>query len=160
MASQGTLFERLKRVLGFNKKNDKTQVRGDLDVTGVLSKGGGSFLIPHPDPTKEAWKLRHCFIETPSRGDNIYRYLVDTVNLSATIALPSYFKYLNENTQCLISAEDVLGYGKAKVDAFLENVNVTVNVDGRYSVLVIGTRKDELMCTYWDEYEAELPPDL
>jgi hypothetical protein len=53
-------------------------LRGDVSVSGALSKGSGSFDIPHPT-RGEDWRLRHSFIEGP-KADNIYR---GTITLDA-----------------------------------------------------------------------------
>ncbi len=59
-------------------------VTGTLTVTGELSKGSGSFRIPHPIlPQKD---LVHSFIEGP-RADLIYRGKATLVNGIATIDL-------------------------------------------------------------------------
>jgi len=131
---------------------------GNLHVSGTLTKGGGSFQIEHPDPSKAGWKLRHCFVESPTRGDNIYRYLITTTNGEYTIQLPTYYKYLNENTQIMITPSNGFGSGYGKLDELEENINIKVNMDGEYNVLIIGTRKDQMMRDYWDKDEAEIPP--
>jgi hypothetical protein len=102
--------------------------------------------------------LRHCFVESPTRGDNIYRYVIKTNEGKAVIKLPEYFKFLNEKPQILITAEDVMGYGYGKVSEDLTEVNINVTLDGTYSVVVIGTRKDQLVKEYWDKDGAEIPP--
>jgi len=56
---------------------DTVNATSDLSVTGALSKGSGSFDIPHPTKGGD-WRLRHSFIEGP-KADNIYR---GTVTLS------------------------------------------------------------------------------
>jgi hypothetical protein len=88
---------------------------GDVAVLGTLTKGGGSFLISHPDPSKPNYKLRHCFVETNTRGTNIYEYEVKTSSLTSSITLPTYFKHLNERPYIYISAKDVLGYGYGSI---------------------------------------------
>ncbi len=59
-------------------------LRGDVSVTGSLSKGSGSFDIPHPTRGGD-WRLRHSFIEGP-KADNIYRGSV-TLNASGTATI-------------------------------------------------------------------------
>jgi len=55
----------------------------NVQVTGSLSKGGGSFLIPHPLPSmNDTHNLVHSFVEGP-RADLIYR---DSVTLSGGTA--------------------------------------------------------------------------
>lgn len=58
-----------------------------LDVTGALTKGSGSFDIPHPLPELEArnYRLRHSFVEAP-RADNLYTG-AGPLNASALLAV-------------------------------------------------------------------------
>ena len=126
---------------------------GNVAITANLSKGSGSFIIDHLDPVKKelGYKLRHCFVESPTRGDNIYRFRVVTTDLKASITLPDYFSYLNEDIQVWVSAIDVLGYGKGVVNSELIYANIEVSKDGTYNVLIIGTRKDQLAKTHFDD---------
>jgi hypothetical protein len=133
---------------------------GNVTVAGTLTKGGGSFLIPHPNLAKEGWKLRHCFVESPTRGDNLYRYQITTTDCHASITLPEYYTYLNENTQVWITAVDVLGFGRGIYDESTNTVSIEVNTNGTYNILVIGTRKDQMMKDYWDKYGPEVPPEV
>jgi len=133
-------------------------IGGNCVITGTITKGGGSFLIPHPDPSKTNWKLKHCFVESDTRGTNIYEYQISTTNCAYTIALPSYFKYLNERPRVYVSAVDVLGYGMGDVNIEKSEVSINVSKDGRYNVMITGVRMDKLMKDYWDEYGAEIPP--
>jgi len=124
---------------------------GKLYVASTLTKGGGSFDIAHPDPSKPIGsRLRHCFVEAPTRGDNIYRFKVSTVNSSASVELPSYYKFLNEDTQIWVNAVNCLGTGYGTLASDSETVNVTVSQDGDYNVLIIGTRKDQMMIDFFD----------
>lgn len=130
-----------------------TYMRGNLQVGGTISKGGGSFDIEHPDPSKEmGWILRHSFVESPTRGDNIYRYNVTTTqeNLQSTITLPDYFKYLNENIQVWVNPSNCFGIGYGTINQELTQVTINTNIAGDYNVLLIGTRKDKLAKDYWD----------
>jgi hypothetical protein len=131
--------------------NSRLFIGGNTSITGTLSKGGGSFDIVHPDPSKPpGTRLRHCFVEAPTRGDNIYRFKVTTSNLSAVQVLPSYYKFLNENTQIWVNPINCLGAGYGILNDDDQSINITVSVDGDYNVLVIGTRKDQLMIDYFD----------
>ena len=86
--------------------NDYTFMN-NLCVIGNVVKGGGSFSISHPNPAKtETHKLIHSFVESPTAGDNIYRYEVEVKNGVATIQLPDYYEYLNENTQIWVTAKN------------------------------------------------------
>ena len=135
-----------------------TYVRGNLQVVGTISKGGGSFDIEHPDPTKEmGWMLRHSFVESPTRGDNVYRYNITTTseNLQSIIDLPDYYKHLNENNQVWVSPTNCFGIGYGTVNEELTQVTINTNIAGNYNVLVIGTRKDKVAKDYWDSKENE-----
>jgi hypothetical protein len=137
---------------------------GAVSIPGTLSKGGGSFDIEHPDPIKAeaGYRLRHCFVESPTRGDNIYRFKVQTTNKMATLTLPDYYQHLNENTQVFVTAEwseNAFGHGCGRLNP--QNplqVDIRVTEDGEYNVLIIGTRKDQLMKDFWDEKGAEYIP--
>ena len=125
-------------------------------VCGTLSKVSGSFKIPHPDPIKaEAGKfLKHSFVESPTAGDNIYRFNVTTSNCSASIELPDYYSLLNANDHVYVNAKKHLGYGFGIVNNEQTRVDITTNTDGEYNVLLIGTRKDKLALDAWNGTEV------
>jgi hypothetical protein len=128
----------------------------NLCVCGTLSKAAGTFKIPHPDPIKaEQGKfLKHSFVESPTAGDNIYRFNVTTLNCSASIELPNYYSLLNANDQVYVNAKKHLGYGFGLVNNEQTRVDITTNTDGEYNVLLIGTRKDKLALDAWNGTEV------
>ena len=67
---------------------------GNLNVTGKLTKGSGSFKIDHPlDPAKKY--LSHSFVESPDMM-NVYNGNITTDRRGlATVTLPDYFEALN-----------------------------------------------------------------
>ncbi len=132
-----------------------SSIIGALSITGALSKGSGTFDIPHPDPEKTGWRLRHSFVESPNRGDNIYRFHVSVTKGHANIKLPSYFKHLNENVQVWISPVKHFGSAYGEIDSASENIEIAANRDGQYNVLVIGTRKDPVAKQGWDKLGLE-----
>jgi hypothetical protein len=69
---------------------------GDVEITGNLSKGSGSFKIDHPlDP--EYKYLSHSFVESPDMM-NIYNGTVTTdAHGNAVVELPGYFGALNRD---------------------------------------------------------------
>ena len=69
---------------------------GDVQVTGNLSKGGGSFKIDHPlDPENKY--LYHSFVESPDMM-NIYNGNAFTdASGEAIVELPAYFQSLNRD---------------------------------------------------------------
>jgi hypothetical protein len=72
------------------------QFLGNVQVTGNLSKGGGSFKIDHPlDPANQY--LYHSFVESPDMM-NIYNGDVMTnADGEAVIQLPDWFEALNRD---------------------------------------------------------------
>jgi hypothetical protein len=77
-------------------KGGKVVIESDLQVTGNLSKGGGSFKIDHPlDPANKY--LYHSFVESPDMM-NVYNgnIMTDRRGL-AVVILPNYFEALNRD---------------------------------------------------------------
>ncbi|HZM86921.1 MAG TPA: hypothetical protein VFF31_10385 [Blastocatellia bacterium] len=76
---------------------------GDVQVTGNLSKGGGSFKIDHPlDPENKY--LYHSFVESPDML-NIYNGTVRLdSNGEAIVELPEWFGALNKDFRYSLTA--------------------------------------------------------
>jgi hypothetical protein len=127
----------------------------NLCVCGTLSKLSGSFKIPHPDPSKTNKFLQHSFVEAPTAGENIYRYSMKTINCSASVELPEYYKFLNENDQVFITPKNHFGSAYGIVNQEQTCVSFCSNCDGEYNVLVIGTRKDKEAMNYWKGTDVE-----
>jgi hypothetical protein len=126
----------------------------NLTIGGALSKGSGTFDIPNPDPSSPSGaRLRHSFVEAPTAGDNIYRYVVAVQNGVGKVVLPSYFKYLNGNPQVWVSPQDSFGLCYGTCDS--QEVTVRATVDGLYNVLVIGTRIDDVAVSAWNPTGVE-----
>ncbi|MCC6463070.1 MAG: hypothetical protein IT260_21550 [Saprospiraceae bacterium] len=81
-----------------NDNNGSLIVRknGNVEVPGLLAKGGGSFKIDHPlDPANKF--LYHSFVESPDMM-NVYNGNIITDNSGlATVELPDYFMKLNRD---------------------------------------------------------------
>ena len=137
--------------------NGNVVIPGSLEVQTALIKPVGTFEIPHPDPQKKesGWRLRHSFVESPTRGDNIYRFVVDVVDKETVIKMPEYYGYLNENTQIWASPAGHFGRAYGKIDEEMTEIKITADTDGEYNILVIGTRKDEAAKNFWDEKGVE-----
>ncbi|HKS39748.1 MAG TPA: hypothetical protein VJX74_03990 [Blastocatellia bacterium] len=69
---------------------------GDVEISGNLAKGGGSFKIDHPlDPENKY--LYHSFVESPDMM-NIYNGNITTdANGDAIVTLPDWFQALNKD---------------------------------------------------------------
>lgn len=148
----GMVFSAANGNIGVGTKNPSSH----LQVAGHISKRAGTFEIPHPDPAKTGTHvLRHSFVESPTRGDNIYRFRVSTVAKLATVTLPDYWKHLNEDPQVWVSAVTGFGRGYGVLDSGSTQITVTVDTDGDYNVLLIGTRKDEDAVRGFDELGVE-----
>ena len=134
------------------------------DFNGSVSKLSGSFDIQHPNPDKanEGYRLRHSFVESNTRGDNIYRYTITTTynEEQQTIELPSYFPYLNENAQAWIDCQTTStskypGGTKKWFNNELTKLTCDIEKAGTYNILIIATRKDEAAKNHWDSKGIE-----
>jgi len=131
-------------------------IQGNLDVSGTISKTAGSFLIPHPDPAKtETHLLRHCFVEAPTRGDNLYRWTLTTTDRWATQELPSYSPFLNESWQFYVNPVSSWGQGYVMLAADERSFRLIASEDGTYHVLGVATRKDAAAKAFFDEKGVE-----
>ncbi|MEE3228852.1 MAG: hypothetical protein VX237_07105, partial [Chloroflexota bacterium] len=92
---------------------------GNTIYAYCMQKGAGSFAIPHPDPAKKTTHvLRHSFVESPTAGDNIYRWQVETSNCMDVITLPDYYRRLNKDDMVWVSPYKHFGsaYGEVTAD--------------------------------------------
>ncbi len=85
---------------------------GNVNVTGALSKGAGSFVIDHPlDPENKL--LRHNFVESPENL-LIYRGKVKLdENGEAIVTMPDYFTALTMENEATVQLTPV---GKSQSD--------------------------------------------
>jgi len=144
---------------------------GDLDVTGALSKGSGSFKIDHP-LKPDTHHLVHSFLEGP-QADNLYRGTVALVGGAATVNLDTAgrmaegtFVALNGNVQCFTTNEQ----GWTAVRGSVSGNTLTIEAQDEtctdtVSWMVIGERHDQHMIdTAWTDAdgrvitEPEKPP--
>jgi len=83
--------------------NGTTSITGNLNVSGALSKGSGTFKIDHPlDPTNKF--LYHSFVESPDMKNIYDGVVVLNGNGEAEVMLPSYFESLNKDFRSLVSS--------------------------------------------------------
>jgi hypothetical protein len=115
---------------------------GDVNVTGTLSKGGGSFRIDHPlDPANKI--LQHSFVESPDMM-NIYNGVVTTdAKGEATVALPAWFEALNRDFRYQLTP--IGAFSQAMVSRKVTNGSFSLKTDKpgiEVSWQVTGIRKD------------------
>ena len=153
------------RDLYWSPTNSRVETGTDFRVNGALSKTSGTFDIAHPNPAKaDTLRLRHGFVESPTRGDNLYRFVVEVSAAEAAAGtpvptpLPDYFPFLNENPQVWVSGAGHFGraYGTVADDgtAFA----LVADRAGRYNVLIVATRKDADALAGWDDTGGVEPP--
>ena len=115
---------------------------GDVDVSGNLSKAGGSFKIDHPlDPENKY--LYHSFVESPDMM-NIYNGNVTTdAKGDAVVELPKYFEALNKDFRYQLT---VIGtFAQAIVADEIKNNRFAIRTNAanvKVSWQVTGVRQD------------------
>jgi hypothetical protein len=133
-----------------------------LHVEGSLSKLSGSFDIPHPDPLLRAThRLRHCFVEAPTRGENLYRFSIEAKAPGRiALTLPAYWRHLNENPQVWVNPQGHFGRAHGSLDDDMATLIVECDAAGRYNVLLIGTRTDPDARAWFDGLGVEYTPSV
>jgi hypothetical protein len=126
---------------------------GNVTIRGALSKGSGSFRIPHPLETKrETNDLVHSFLEAP-QADNLYRGKVDLVAGNATVNIDTVagmtegtFAALNREVQCFTSNETGWTAVRGSVSGNILTIEAQDNTcTDTISWMVVGERKDQHM---------------
>lgn len=116
--------------------------RGDVEISGNLSKGGGSFKIDHPlDPENKY--LYHSFVESPDMM-NIYNgNAVTGADGDAVVELPAYFEALNRDFRYQLT---VIGtFAQAIVTEEIKDNRFTIKTSAanvKVSWQVTGIRQD------------------
>ena len=130
--------------------NNSTLYTCNVCAYGSLTKGTGTFKIDHPNSDLSATHdLYHSFVESPTAGDNIYRFSVTTINNEAEIILPEYYRYLNKDSQLWVSADGHFGKAFGLVNISATKIKITSNEDGKYNIMLVGTRKDTAATNAW-----------
>ncbi len=121
---------------------------GNVNVTGTLSKGGGSFKIDHPlDPTNKY--LYHSFVESPDMM-NIYNgNVVTDASGYVTVSMPDWFEALNKEFRYQLT---VIGdFAQAIISQELQNNEFVIRTDKRnvkVSWQITGIRHDKFAEKY------------
>jgi hypothetical protein len=115
---------------------------GNVEVSGNLSKGGGSFKIDHPlDPENKY--LYHSFIESPDMKNIYDGTLVTDADGNGVVTLPDYFEALNRDFRYQLT---VIGtFAQAVVAEEIKNNCFRVRTDRanvKVSWQVTGIRHD------------------
>ncbi len=122
--------------------------KGYVQITGTISKGGGSFKIDHPlDPAGKY--LSHSFVESPDMM-NIYNGNVTTdANGLAVVQLPDWFEALNRDFRYQLTA--IGRFAQVIVEREVESNSFTIRTDHpgvKVSWQVTGIRKDAFANAY------------
>jgi hypothetical protein len=133
--------------------------QGDVNVTGNISKSGGSFKIDDPvDPANKY--LYHSFVESPDMKD-MYDGTATTDALgNATIQLPKWFQALNRSFRYQLTP--IGQFAQAIVATEVVNNQFTIKTDKPYvkvSWQVTGTRHDAWANAHRIPVEVEKPQD-
>jgi len=115
---------------------------GDVEITGNLSKGGGSFKIDHPlNPANQY--LYHSFVESPDMM-NVYNGNVTTDDKGdAIVTLPDYFQALNRDFRYQLTP--IGQFAQAMVSSEIEDNRFSIKTDKpnvKVSWQVTGIRQD------------------
>jgi hypothetical protein len=132
---------------------------GSVEVTGNLSKGGGSFKIDHPlDPENKY--LYHSFVESPDMK-NIYDGNVTTDGRGeAVVRLPDWFQALNRDFRYQLTvvgtfAQAIVGEKIARNRFLIRTDQPNVEVSWQ----VTGIRKDAYANLHRVQVEVEKPAE-
>ena len=119
------------------------RVVGDVNVTGLVNKSGGSFKIDHPlDPANKY--LYHSFVESPDMM-NIYNgNIISDEKGEAIVSLPSYFQ--SENIDFKYQLTVIGQFAQAIVFREVEENEFVIKTDKpnvKVSWQVTGVRNDK-----------------
>ncbi|WEK70611.1 MAG: hypothetical protein P0Y62_03440 [Candidatus Chryseobacterium colombiense] len=133
---------------------------GNVQITGSISKGSGTFKIDHPvDPENKY--LYHSFVESPDMM-NIYNGNITTDdNGYATVKLPGYFDALNKDFRYQLT---VIGtFASAIVSQEIKDNAFMIRTDKpsvKVSWQVTGIRKDNYANAHRVIPEVDKEPEM
>ena len=130
---------------------------GDVQVTGNLTKGGGSFKIDHPlDPENKY--LYHAFVESPDMKNIYDGNVVTDENGDAIITLPEYLEALNRDFRYQLT---VIGtFAQAIVADEIKGNRFVIRTNApnvKVSWQVTGIRRDAWASKYLINVEEDKP---
>jgi len=139
------------------------EARGDLAVTGALSKGSGSFRIDHP-LKPETHQLVHSFTESP-QADLLYSGVSALVDGAAEIHLDEFhgmtegtFVALNRNIRVFTTNETDWEPIRGSVTGNILSISCRdTSCSDKVSWMVIGERQDQhMMDTEWTDEQGRV----
>jgi hypothetical protein len=133
---------------------------GNVQVTGSISKGSGTFKIDHPlDPENKY--LSHSFVESPDMM-NIYNgNIITDENGYAIVNLPTYFSALNKDFKYQLTT--IGSFAQAMVSKEISNNQFEIRTtegNVKLSWQITGVRKDAFAEAHRVIVEQEKEPEL
>jgi hypothetical protein len=118
------------------------EVRGDVSVSGVLSKAGGSFKIDHPlDPENKY--LYHSFVESDEMMNIYAGNVVTDSNGRAEVQLPAWFEVLNRDFRYQLTTIGSFAQSMVEEELVANRFVIRTNVPHiKVSWQVTGVRED------------------
>lgn len=135
------------------------QVVGNLLVTGVVNKSGGTFKIDHPlDPANKY--LNHSFVESPDMKNVYDGVAVLDDSGSVSVELPEWFEVLNGNFRYQLTC--IGGFAPVYIAEKISGNHFTIGGGEpgmEVSWQVTGIRQDPFAEEYRFAVEEEKPPE-
>jgi len=151
--------------IGTTSASEKLTVSGNVSISGSLSKGSGSFKIPHPlEYKRDTHNLVHSFLESP-QADLIYRGRVDLVDGVASVNIDmasdmtdGTFVLLCRDVQSFTTNESGWTAVRSSVDGNILTIEAQDNTcTDSISWMVVGERQDEHMYdTGWTDENGKV----
>lgn len=133
---------------------------GNVQVTGSVAKGSGTFKIDHPlDPENKY--LYHSFVESPDMM-NVYNGNITTdSNGTASVIMPDYFSALNKDFRYQLT---VIGtFAQAIISQEIKGNTFVIKTDKpnvKVSWQVTGVRQDKFANAHRVVPEVEKEPEM
>jgi hypothetical protein len=133
---------------------------GNVQITGSIAKGSGTFKIDHPlDPENKY--LYHSFVESPDMM-NIYNGNITTdANGYATVKLPEYFESLNQDFRYQLTVIGAFAQAIVAQEVSGNEFRIQTNQPGiKVSWQVTGVRHDKYANAHRVVPEVEKEPQF
>ena len=155
----GWLGHNASGVRGYSPDGVAGRFSGDVEISGTLSKGAGSFKIDHPlDPENKY--LSHSFVESPDMK-NVYDGMVQLdANGEAWVELADWFEVLNKDFRYQLTC--IGGFATVYVAEEISGNRFKIaggNPGMKVSWQVTGIRQDRYANAHRIPVEEEKPPE-